>query len=151
MDLNEKRKQQIESLLSEGRKLREIPSILGLSRSTIWRCFNEDKFKDDCPKCDGKKRISSKICSRCYYQTIVDRRVWDEEKVVAAIQKFYEVHGKTPSALQWEYKHHNDYPTTGTVLNVFGKWNKAIEAAGYKTRDPRNPDYRKLEGELHDK
>ena len=98
-------------------------------------------IKDDCPTCDGKKTTCSKVCVTCYRKTRCknDRKVWDKEKVIFSIKKFYEINGKTPAAHLWEYKYDPCYPTTKTVLNVFGKWNKAIEAAGYPTRKPKNP------------
>ncbi len=55
--------------------------------------------------------------------------------VVAAIRRFAREHkGRPPRMLEWQDKalETEQRPTSKTVFNVFGSWNKAVHAAGLK-------------------
>ena len=58
---------------------------------------------------------------------------WDQQTIVYAIDLWHRKHLKTPTVLEWETagEHH---PCRQTVLRVFGSWNAAIRAAGFRPR-----------------
>lgn len=65
-------------------------------------------------------------------QKMTDQPDWNERTVIAALQDWAQEHdGKPPTSTQWQgNKIAGDYPPTWKVLGVFGKWSKAIAAAG---------------------
>lgn len=81
---------------------------------------------------------------------------WSEEKIVSAIQRWVALYGEPPAAMEWnpaQARHdgisdvdrieirfeRGDWPSTTSVINTFGSWNRAIQAAGFH---PRNPGHR---------
>ena len=69
---------------------------------------------------------------------------WTRERIIKAIRRWVRVHGYTPIADEWngglgaafDYEP-GERPSRGTILDRFGTWNAAIEAAGYEPR-PRS-------------
>jgi Homing endonuclease associated repeat len=71
---------------------------------------------------------------------------WTEERIIQAIQRWAERHdGEPPAAHEWRRKRQRDLrpmlgngpgsrPSACTVYRVFGSWNAAIEAAGFRPR-----------------
>lgn len=60
---------------------------------------------------------------------------WTREKIVAAMQAWNAQHGSPPTALQWRGAGEG-WPSRDTVEHHFGKWNMAIEAAGFTVLTP---------------
>ena len=61
------------------------------------------------------------------------RRDWSREEIVAALQEFAQRHGKTPRPGDWTRMSSPGepaHPSRQTVVNQFGDWNAALEAAG---------------------
>jgi hypothetical protein len=85
------------------------------------------------------KWTCSKICeSRVRRRNVVDwhkdqgHRLWDEENIVISLRQFYDKHGKVPSST--DSRRYKDLPANTQVIDHFGSWNNAIEAAGFPIR-----------------
>lgn len=85
--------------------------------------------------------------TRCLPCTNAHNAKFGREGHIAAIQRFAERYGKPPSATDFQpalarrighpekadrFYADGDYPTTTAVLQMFGSWNAAIEAAGFE-------------------
>ena len=53
--------------------------------------------------------------------------VYSKDTLVRTIQEFVEEHGRIPAMREFKGK----YPAYSTVVDIFGSWNAAIEAAGF--------------------
>lgn len=95
-----------------------------------------------CPECGGQKSRTAIRCHRC----VVPQQIWDRDTIVAAIRKFHEKYGHSPSSVEWNpalarARNKHDvaqrfiddgcWPATSTVQYHFGSWSKAIAAAGF--------------------
>ena len=70
---------------------------------------------------------------------------WTREEVLAEIKEWNLRHGEPPRANQWrgvagmsphpDWSPGGDFPSTTTVYKMFGGWNEAILAAGFKPRN----------------
>jgi hypothetical protein len=67
--------------------------------------------------------------------------MWNRQTIVYAIDLWHRRHLRTPTVAEWEAAGAN-HPCRQTVQRVFGSWNAAIQAAGFRlrlrgrTRDP---------------
>lgn len=64
-----------------------------------------------------------------------DGLVWTHETILYALELWARRHGRPPSARDWN-RAGEDHPSRQTVQRVFGRWNRAIHAAGYRPRQP---------------
>ena len=64
-----------------------------------------------------------------------DGLFWDRAMILYAIDLWVRRTGRPPAANEWD-RAREDYPSRQTVQRVFGRWNTAIEAAGYLPRKP---------------
>jgi hypothetical protein len=79
------------------------------------------------------------------------KRYWDEERLIAAIQRWHKEHGRTPTCREWHPSRAKAagrpyeaeewvmagpgvWPSFQTVVAMFGTWNKGMEAAGFPAR-----------------
>ncbi len=58
---------------------------------------------------------------------------WTPDTIVYAITLWHRRHNRLPLRREWE-KAGEDHPSNMTVRRVFGSWNEAIHAAGFKPR-----------------
>ena len=65
-----------------------------------------------------------------------DGLYWTPETVLYAIELWVRRYGRVPAARDWD-RAGDDHPARQTVQRVFGRWNKAIRQAGYRTCRPR--------------
>ena len=78
--------------------------------------------------------VGSKTCFNCYSSTI---KKWDEITVIAALKKYAAQHNCIPAAHKWQrFRNNPEIPSYTSIINVFGRWNNAIEAAGFESREP---------------
>lgn len=63
---------------------------------------------------------------------------WNRETIVYAIDLWHRRHLKTPTVTEWEVAG-TDHPCRQTVQRVFGSWNAAMRAAGFRPRPPGTP------------
>ena len=70
-----------------------------------------------------------------------DGLVWTHETILYALDLWARRHGRPPAAREWN-RAGEDHPSRQTVQRVFGRWNRAIQAAGHQPRRP---------GELRDR
>ena len=61
--------------------------------------------------------------------------VWTPDTIVYALELWARRYGRPPSAREWN-RAGEDHPSRQTVQRVFGRWNRAIRAAGYRPRKP---------------
>lgn len=81
-----------------------------------------------------KMNAGSKTCFNCYSNTI---KKWDKATVVAALKKYAAQHNCIPTAHKWQrFRNNPEIPSYTSIINVFGRWNNAIEAAGFEPREP---------------
>jgi len=60
---------------------------------------------------------------------------WTRRKIVAALKREAKQRGRTPTMREWA-KATSSHPNYATVVEHFGSWNAAIEAAGLTLRRP---------------
>ena len=155
--MNKEKIKQMKLLRLEGKSYSAIALELEVSASMVYRSLHPDKYgkelernriyfrnyyrenpsqkvKVECPKCNNKMLVSSKICYDC-------RKIWNRETITKAIKEFVSVHNRLPTAKEWQKQSDSAYPSYKSVLNTFGRWNKAIEAAGFTPRTSRKPEY----------
>ena len=60
---------------------------------------------------------------------------WTRETIVYAINLWHRKHSRTPLTSEWDQAGEN-HPSRQTVQRVFGRWNRAIHAAGHRPRRP---------------
>jgi len=63
--------------------------------------------------------------------------VAEQEKILEAIRRFAQEHGRPPRSKEWEVRDRNGYPDRRSVVYVFGTWKQAILAAGFTLRRSR--------------
>lgn len=61
--------------------------------------------------------------------------VWNQDTILYALELWVRRYGHVPAARDWD-RAGDDHPSRQTVQRVFGRWNRAISAAGYRTRAP---------------
>lgn len=81
-------------------------------------------------------------------------KTWDQDAIVQAILGFHSEFGRPPSAPDWDpyvarrigharravlFQQHDDWPSTSTVVKVFGSWGRAIAAAGFQHHGKGRP------------
>jgi len=59
--------------------------------------------------------------------------VWTHETILYALELWARRHGQPPAARDWN-RAGEDHPSRQTVQRVFGRWNRAIGAAGFAPR-----------------
>jgi hypothetical protein len=59
--------------------------------------------------------------------------VWTDETILYALELWVRRHGRPPTARDWN-RAGEDHPSRQTVQRVFGRWNRAIHAAGHSPR-----------------
>jgi hypothetical protein len=59
--------------------------------------------------------------------------MWNRQTIVYAIDLWHRRHLRTPTVAEWEAAGAN-HPCRQTVQRVFGSWNAAIQAAGFRPR-----------------
>lgn len=101
------------------------------------RC-RKAQYAGDCQDCgaktsgsNGRGPNASLRCARCWGAYM--RARWSREKIIVALQESYERFGVTPLARAWFQRPGEgepDRPTTNTVVNRFGSWRTALDAAG---------------------
>jgi HNH endonuclease len=64
-----------------------------------------------------------------------DGLVWTPETILYALHLWVRRHGRPPAAREWD-RAGEDHPSRQTVQRVFGRWNRAIHAAGHPPRRP---------------
>jgi hypothetical protein len=106
--------------------------------------------------CGSKKSAKAARCVACAGRA---RKVWTAELVIERMREFNSKYGHGPAATDFSpalARQRNDefrarrfevdkrYPSTGTVVAMFGSWNKAMDAAGLeKNRRGRPPGVKK--------
>ncbi len=60
---------------------------------------------------------------------------WDRQTIVYAIDLWHRRHLTTPTRREWQTAS-EDHPSFDTVARIFGSWNSAIRAAGFRARGP---------------
>lgn len=99
-----------------------------------------------CPDCGGTKAVSAQRCRPC---RVRHDTKWTQQQIVAAMQEYHRRYGKTPSCTEWnpslarwrktpavaeKFLSDGCWPHVQTVIQRFGSWTAAIDAAGL----PRN-------------
>lgn len=97
-------------------------------------CRRRTEYGGACERC-GKRTDGSngsekapKLCRRCAPSK---QRRWSKEGIVLAIHRWYRRTGSPPTSTEWQKGELGEHPTTSTVINVFGRWNAGLEAAGF--------------------
>lgn len=68
-------------------------------------------------------------------------KFWTERAIVLALQLWAELYGSPPRMLDWRTQRRGAFPWDTTVVDTFGTWNAAVEAAGLEPNKPgRKPE-----------
>lgn len=62
-------------------------------------------------------------------------KVWNKSKIIDAIKDWAVQHNHPPTSTNWlhtSYEQEDKHPSYSTVVNYFGSWADALEAAGYQ-------------------
>jgi hypothetical protein len=120
------------------------------------RCRKATLYGGTCKTCGAPTSVrkdgtaGGDECFGCAIQRKRDERRWTRAVIVAAILRFADLHGRAPTAREWQVAERGDYPHASAVQREFVTWAAAIEAAGFKTRmghyvrDPRPGDRKAL-------
>lgn len=120
----------------------------------------KDTYKDACVDCGAEtsgsegRRVEPR-CVRCaaVKSALTDRTKWTAAIIIARIQEWADLYGEPPSGTDWNpwsarnVLHDEDrarrfedglghWPWFTLVVNRFGSFSAAIEAAGFAPRDP---------------
>lgn len=154
------------ALTEKGLSADEVAKALGIPRLTVWSYRNDP----DGEKAREYARRRRGVCETCGAETS-DPRIkrcaacaprrgpsvsWTRERVVEAMRAWTLTYGEPPSFRDWtsggsdtaryrRLKRSGLIASAKTVAEVFGSWNAALEAAGYRPRLPggqRRPDRR---------
>lgn len=139
----------------------ELPPAKSSGRPRKWctdRCRKDHSYRRFCLDCgdrlngsDGNGPNASIRCPRCNNRRIAEMRtIWTRETVIAAMQRWADRFGEPPRIRNWnpngarEIGHPEmsvvyeaelgDWPSVTSVCHVFGSWNAAIVASGFKPR-----------------
>jgi hypothetical protein len=142
----------------EGHSLRSIGDRYGVTRERIRQIVadnypevpkemahyreEQSRWKRVCPECGGPKAPASKQCKQCL---ISQTTKWTPDAIVEAMQEYQRRYGKTPSCTEWNpslarwrnlpatadrFYADGCWPHVQTVLQRFGSWRAAVDAAG---------------------
>ncbi len=95
-----------------------------------------ERYRRPCPKCgtlmtgcNGHGSSAPKLCATCAAANAP--KEWTREKIIAAIQRWANEHGRPPTSTDWRRVSSDSYwPNAGTVVQTLG-WANAVEAAGF--------------------
>lgn len=115
-------------LRQQGNKARQVARTLGVSSVARYR---DDSFCE-CGEIKGRQQ------ARCHACEVRSRTRWNQETVVDALHRWYQLHGKTPTAMAWAATtaYDPDYPGLPSIYDTrregapFRSWLEAIDAAG---------------------
>jgi hypothetical protein len=116
------------------------------------------KRRGVCADCGGETRyngrngrVVSERCASCARKRAIAAAVWTRESIVEAIRYYAHLYGRPPGAREWHpamarrgfrddladrFFEDGCWPQYATVARVFGRWNLAIEAAGFAPLKP---------------
>jgi hypothetical protein len=113
----------------------------------------KDSYRGECARCgavlsggNGRGPSAPRHCAVCAPDA---NRTWTRDGVIAKIRTWVDLYGRPPSAPEWdptpsriadgsiteaarERYHSGEWPSSNTVIGLFGTWNAAIEAAGFE-------------------
>jgi hypothetical protein len=117
------------------------------------RCRKQTLYTGTCVDCSGKTGWSGQVPphERCNPCAAAHGKVWTDAAIIEAIQAWGDLHGRPPSAGDWNvadrpesssfparldrfYNGARSWPHMNTVRKAFGLWNAAIAAAGFEPR-----------------
>lgn len=144
------RDDQIIALREEGLTLREIGEQFGITYERVRQIVNQKNRAANeraiamraeraaalrvC-RCGGEKSSYAETCQTCHFAKGPSK--WPKEKVIAAMLRWTQEHGRPPSARDWLKAPIPDWcPYTQTVQMHFGSWNAGIAAAGLEPVKP---------------
>lgn len=148
------RVRQVRELRAAGLTNTEVATRLGLSYGMVHSYLHDpDGSRDrerkrraagtcaDCggPTFNGGSRPPLR-CSACEKIRISREKYWTRERVLEEIARFVAENGRRPSSSEWLGGKHgrsgDGFPYSSTVLDLFGTWNAAMEAAGLGVNKP---------------
>jgi hypothetical protein len=65
---------------------------------------------------------------------------WTHELIVYALELHHRKHLRAPTKREWQ-RAGEDHPSLMTVRRVFGSWNAAVAAAGFRPRGAGGPRF----------
>lgn len=131
------RVQDTERLSRQGKPIKEIAEIIGVSTTTVRLYLNAKP----CPSCGGP--VISPHSFRCRECAIANLPTtsWTKEEILTRIHEWNIQHGQPPAADEWGgnpskmgesqwIRESPHWPPTSAVQIVFGSWTAALVAAG---------------------
>jgi transposase len=111
----------------------------------------ENRRRKETCVCGSKKASSSSQCVDCASRA---RKVWTADLIVERMKEFNSKYGRGPAATDFSpalarqrneevrarrFEGDKRYPSTTTVVGMFGSWNKAMDAAGLEKNKRGRP------------
>ena len=121
------------SLHARGLARGEIAAELGVHPSVISKYL----YAHLC-KCGQSYVVVGRLCTPCANRR-APARSWTREDLLAAIQRWSDLEGRSPTSEQWQtgprtsarwQREYPDWPTVKDLQRHFGSWNEALRAAG---------------------
>ena len=151
-EVSERVRECVELVDHEGLGIREIAERLGIGVSTVGAYLRDPtgqktvqrkaKRSSPCVDCgrpcntDGSVWRTAKRCADCAKKASI---YWTRNRIIAAIQRWADLHGRPPKGQEWSgsrYQHPDypsgDYPAFNTVRARFGSFNTALKDAGFE-------------------
>lgn len=129
-------------LREDGHTYREIGDLLGVAFQTVATWLTDpdgsrmrarkDSYAQPCVDCGAMTSgyNGRRAEPRCIPCTNARKVIWDQNTVIAAIQRWDILNGRPPTAREWRTRRGGYWPTSRVVQYVFGSWNAGIAAAG---------------------
>jgi len=149
--LRQSRAMEAARLRSMGRTTNEISGEMEISVAYVRQLLSDPdgskdrerrkKYKGVCTECGGptspypyKERIHHR-CIKCQNAKPVGLK-WTKEAIIEAVHIFAKENGRRPASTEWLLNTGPNrdprFPNAATVLDRFGSWANAIEAAGFE-------------------
>lgn len=133
-----------------------LPPNKAPGRERKWcsdRCRKDHLYVRHCLDCgaklngsDGNGPNASVRCAQCAPKvTGAERKVWNRESVIDAIQAWALEHGEPPKVVDWRGaegsvpRQASKWPSANAVFRECGSWKDAMAAAGFTPRAAGRP------------
>lgn len=132
-------------LREQGWSLQSIAEHLGVHPSTVSTALRHARDSATCTGC-GRLTMRGPGVEQCWS---CQNTLWPRDRIIQAIRDWHELEGAVPRAWEWapasarrkgkpeaaaRFERDGCWPSMVSVVQRFGSWNAAVEAAGFTPR-----------------